>query len=80
MHAELHSPSVEDVAREAIEQAFRDHVGCAHCGAEMMMLMRGATLRIECGSLVAKDGLRYVLASGFHDSFLVELPRELLAA
>lgn len=70
----------EEIARERIEQAFRDHVGCRSCGAEMMMLMRDEVLRIECGSLVAKRGIRYSLASALHESHVVELPEGLLAA
>lgn len=70
----------EDIARERIEQAFRDHICCRQCGTEMVMLVRSDSLRIECGRLVEKRGLRYLISSGLHESHVVELPEGLLAA
>lgn len=72
--------TAEDMARERIEQAFRDYERCSGCGADMNVVERGGSLRIECASLAAKTGLRYSLATGLHDSHLVELPEGLAAA
>lgn len=70
----------QDIARERIEQAFRDFERCTGCGRDMKVVERESGLRIECAALAPKSGIRYALASGLHDSHLIELPEGVLAA
>ena len=70
----------QDIARERIEQAFRDYEHCTGCGRDMKIVERTSGLRIECASLAAKRGIRYALAIGLHDSHPIELPESVLVA
>lgn len=72
--------TAQDLARERIEQAFRDYERCSGCGADMKITERGGSLHIECASLAPKSGIRYSLAIGLHDSRVVDLPEGLAAA
>lgn len=76
----LHVRTDQDVALERIEAAMRDHQHCAVCGTYMTVVERGKTVRVECASLASKQGIRYLLAGGLHDTFAIELPETVRAA
>ena len=71
---------VQDRAREIIESAIDEMADTCACGRTMTVDAHGNQVWIECESLRGKRGLRLVIASGFHDRRVVELPAPLGAA
>jgi hypothetical protein len=70
----LSMPTAEDLARERIEMAWRDHDVCHACGQAMTIEVHGGNLWIECGSLRPLRGFRLRLASRTHDRHAIDLP------
>ena len=71
------SPTDQDLARERIETALRDHDFCAACGRPMTIEERDGVLAIECESMRGLGGFRLFLASGLHERHVIDvLPRD----
>ncbi len=70
----------QDKAREIIESSIAEAPDFCACGRAMAIDTRGGQVWIECESLSGKSGFRHVLASGFHDWRVIDLPAPLPAA
>jgi hypothetical protein len=70
----LTTPTAEDLARERIEMAWREHDFCRTCGQAMTIEIHGSSLWIECASLRPLRGFRLGLATRSHDRYPIDLP------